>query len=77
MAPPQPGHFASAGYSVRERRAPHDGQNAAVSKINAMHDGQLIVASRALQYRQRGAPGSVFAPQAGQRSVAASADIPH
>ena len=62
---------------MRDRRAPHDGQNAAVSKISAMQDGQLTVASRALQYLQRAAPGSVFAPQAGQRSVAASGDIRH
>ena len=60
---------------MRERRAPHDGQNVDVSNIKAMHDGQLTVASRALQYVQRCAPGSALAPHAGHRSVAASAVI--
>jgi hypothetical protein len=44
------GHFAAAAcVSVRARRAPHEEQNAAPSKIRAKQEGQATVASRARQ----------------------------
>jgi len=77
MAAPHPGHVtASAPASAdRDRAVPQDGQNAAESNISAKHDGQLTVASRAVQYGQRRASGSTAAPQFGQCSDEASAAI--
>ena len=73
----QPGQItaAAAGSAVRARSAPQLGQNFAPSNIRAKQDGQLTVASRALQYGHRRASGSTAAPQFGQCSDEASAAI--
>jgi hypothetical protein len=52
--------------SALAERAPQVGQNADPSNISAKQLGQLMVASRARQYEQRGAWGSAAAPQFGQ-----------
>jgi hypothetical protein len=77
MASPQPGQVtvAAAGSADRDRGVPQPGQNAAVSNISAKQDGQLTVASRAVQYGQRRASGSTAAPQFGQCSDEASEGI--
>jgi len=51
MAFPQPGQvtLAAAGSAARDRGVPQPGQNAAESNISAKQDGQLTVASRAVQ----------------------------
>jgi hypothetical protein len=59
--------------ATRARRAPQRSQYAALSNINAKQDGQLIVASRAVQYGHRCASGEATAPQFGQWRDAASA----
>jgi hypothetical protein len=73
MAFRHPGQRASApSCSMRAAAVPQCGQKRVPSNIRAKHFGQLIVASRALQYGQRVAWGSAEAPQFGQCSKEAS-----